>query len=112
MLQNAYFLAKIGADTAKNEQHFAEILPIRSKKMLKNASGPAAATEEGDVQECCDGALAASCFGRSPLLVAGLRERPLQSGRDAQLRALAKKGGHRPGARRVRRNRHRSLGAA
>ena len=28
MLQNAYFLAKtIGADTADNEQHFAEILP-------------------------------------------------------------------------------------
>ena len=27
MLQNAYFLAKIGADTAKNEQNFAEILP-------------------------------------------------------------------------------------
>ena len=27
MLQNAYFLAKIGADTAKNEQHFAEIFP-------------------------------------------------------------------------------------
>ena len=28
MLQNAYFLAKIGADTAENEQHFAEILLI------------------------------------------------------------------------------------
>ena len=28
MLQNAYFLAKIGADTGENEQHFAEILPI------------------------------------------------------------------------------------
>ena len=28
MLQNAYFLAKIGADTAENEQNFAEILPI------------------------------------------------------------------------------------
>ena len=28
MLQNAYFLAKIGADTAENEQHFAEIFPI------------------------------------------------------------------------------------
>ena len=28
MLQNAYFLAKIGVDTAENEQHFAEILPI------------------------------------------------------------------------------------
>ena len=27
MLQNAYCLAKIGADTAENEQHFAEILP-------------------------------------------------------------------------------------
>ena len=27
MLQNAYILAKIGADTAENEQHFAEILP-------------------------------------------------------------------------------------
>ena len=27
MLQNAYFLAKIGADTAGNEQHLAEILP-------------------------------------------------------------------------------------
>ena len=25
MLQNAYFLAQIGADTAENEQHFAEI---------------------------------------------------------------------------------------
>ena len=27
MLQNAYLLANIGADTAENEQHFAEILP-------------------------------------------------------------------------------------
>ena len=27
MLQNAYLLAKIGADTAKNEQKFAESLP-------------------------------------------------------------------------------------
>ena len=28
MLTNAYLLAKIGADTAENEQHVAEILPI------------------------------------------------------------------------------------
>ena len=28
MLQNAYLVAKIGADTAENEQQFAEILPI------------------------------------------------------------------------------------
>ena len=27
MLQNAYFLAKIGADTAENEQYFADMLP-------------------------------------------------------------------------------------
>ena len=27
MLSNAYLLAKIGADTAENEQRFAEILP-------------------------------------------------------------------------------------
>ena len=27
MLKNAYILAKIGADTAENERHFAEILP-------------------------------------------------------------------------------------
>ena len=27
MLQNAYLLAKIGADTAENERHFAENLP-------------------------------------------------------------------------------------
>ena len=28
MMTNAYLLAKIGADTAENEQHFAEILLI------------------------------------------------------------------------------------
>ena len=28
MPQSAYLLAKIGADTAENEQHFVEILPI------------------------------------------------------------------------------------
>ena len=27
MLQNAYFLANIGADTAENEQHYAKKLP-------------------------------------------------------------------------------------
>ena len=27
MLQNEYLLAKVGADTAENEQHVAEILP-------------------------------------------------------------------------------------
>ena len=32
MPQNAYFLAKIGADTAENEQHFAEILPSARRR--------------------------------------------------------------------------------
>ena len=31
MLKNAYLLAKIGADTAEIEQHFAQILPIGSR---------------------------------------------------------------------------------
>ena len=38
MLQNAYFLAKIGADTAENEQHFAEILPTDALWRLRRAS--------------------------------------------------------------------------
>ena len=49
MLQNAYLLAKIGADTAENEQHFAEILPTtgNSRRMLnvrrgRQASGASA----------------------------------------------------------------------
>ena len=39
MLQNAYLVAKIGADTAENEQHFAEILPIgrRVAELLEGA---------------------------------------------------------------------------
>ena len=32
MLKNAYLLAKIGADTAENEQHFAEFLPIGRRR--------------------------------------------------------------------------------
>ena len=37
MLQNAYFLAKIGADTAENEQHFAEFLPKIGNALLEAA---------------------------------------------------------------------------
>ena len=42
MLQNAYFLAKIGADTAENEQHFAENLP-KIGNYHTGPPGPAAA---------------------------------------------------------------------
>ena len=37
MLKNAYLLAKIGADTAENEQHVAEIFTKNLQKIgLKN----------------------------------------------------------------------------
>ena len=42
MLQNAYFLAKIGADAAENEQHFAEISPIgRARRQPRRRRRPA-----------------------------------------------------------------------
>ena len=55
MLQNAYFLAKIGADTAENEQHFAEILPngrrvadrARLDRRARRAPACAAAARRG-----------------------------------------------------------------
>ena len=40
MLSNAYFLAKIGADTAENEQHFAENLPIGRRVADRCPGGP------------------------------------------------------------------------
>ena len=43
MLQNAYLLAKIGADTAENEQHFAENLP----KIGNYPTGPTAPRRRG-----------------------------------------------------------------
>ena len=45
MLQNAYLLAKIGADTAENEQHFAEIVPIGRRLHHGDAEDPAARAE-------------------------------------------------------------------
>ena len=44
MLQNAYFLAKIGADTAENEQHFAEILPTDALWRLRRATSASKAS--------------------------------------------------------------------
>ena len=55
MLQNAYFLAKIGADTAENEQHFAEMpggappcRPVPSLPM--SPEGVAAVAAEGALE--------------------------------------------------------------
>ena len=47
MLQNAYFLAKIGANTAEKEQRFAEILPIG----LRVADHRGGAAIQGEHQE-------------------------------------------------------------
>ena len=44
MLKNAYLLAKIGADTAENEQHFAEFLP-NTGNYHPPAQHPAAPTQ-------------------------------------------------------------------
>ena len=49
MLQNAYFLAKIGADTAENEQHFAKILP----KTGNYPTGPPG-RRSGPLNRCSD----------------------------------------------------------
>ena len=37
MLKNAYALAKIGADTAENEQHFAEMPAFRDAEPVMRA---------------------------------------------------------------------------
>ena len=58
MLQNACLLAKIGADRAENEQHFAEILP----KFGNYPTGQEAQSEpelRGDLRASFDAALAA-----------------------------------------------------
>ena len=51
MLQNSYLLAKIGADTAENEQHFAEICQKLATTLRAGAGGSpsSAAAEIGDV---------------------------------------------------------------
>ena len=46
MLQNAYFLAKIGADTAENEQHFAEMYPFSDN--MPAGEGPSAGPPSAD----------------------------------------------------------------
>ena len=50
MLQNAYLLAKIGADTAENEQHFAKILP----KTGNYPTGPCAGAARRESAELRD----------------------------------------------------------
>ena len=46
MLQNAYLLTKIGADTAENEQHCADILPIGRR--VADRRGPVTVGADGD----------------------------------------------------------------
>ena len=46
MLKNAYLLAKIDADTAENEQHFAENLPIGRRVTAAGRRGRRAAPRD------------------------------------------------------------------
>ena len=50
MLQNAYSLAKIGADTAENEQNFAKQLAttLGSRRPLRREAGARRDGREGD----------------------------------------------------------------
>ena len=52
MLQNAYFLAKIGADTAENEQHFADILPTELATAHLEKGPEPGAPKAGPVVHC------------------------------------------------------------
>ena len=51
MLKNAYLLAKIGADTAENERHFAENLPKIPPACheARGEAGAAAAVAAGSI---------------------------------------------------------------
>ena len=51
MLQNAYLLAKIGADTAENERHFAENLPIGRRVAAQSGSSRARGTDVLQLRE-------------------------------------------------------------
>ena len=47
MLQNAYSVAKVGADTAENEQHFAEILGLGGVRAARESRRAAAERKFG-----------------------------------------------------------------
>ena len=74
MLQNAYFLAKIGADTAENEQHFAEILPTDGAAGAAAGAGeaPPASPRRGGRSSC------ASAW-RSPAPAESARRSPTET---------------------------------
>ena len=54
MPKNAHFLAKIGADTAENEQHFAEILPI-GRRVDRHLAGRDRGDADGGDDEQIEG---------------------------------------------------------
>ena len=67
MLQNAYLLAKIGADTAENERKFAEILSkIGNYPILLNWKLPAA-VPVSYAATCARAAAQASCCAPAEL---------------------------------------------
>ena len=102
MLKNAYFLAKIGADTAENEQHFAEILPIGRR--VADRGQPVRGLRRG-----ADGGVEGESVGLEPRgahLAEEREHRRFAAGRDVRDRRLAK---FRQNVARFRLYRHRFL---
>ena len=82
MLQNAYFLAKIGADAAENERHFAEFCQ-KLATILRGAGAGAGHREERARLEALGAALprgAARRAGRGDALRRQARGRPAREG--------------------------------
>ena len=71
MLTNAYLLAKIGADTAENEQHFAENLPKIGRRR-RWCSSPGRAGDERAQDKELDNLLLR--VGEDAGLVQGVRD--------------------------------------
>ena len=67
MLQNAYFLAKIGADTAENEQHFAEIGVGKqyASQARRRSAAPMSGSADSMSSPCTSGCASAALCARS-----------------------------------------------
>ena len=82
MLQNAYLVAKIGADTAENEQHFAEICQ-KLATTLRVPTTPPASFSSGHVllqHECSDITQAFSALREESAAAQGLGVRASKIG--------------------------------
>ena len=66
MLQNGTFFAKIGADTAENEQHFANILPKFCRSAVVSPTGAMTSPGAGSTARLGEHAILCSPDAASP----------------------------------------------